>query len=88
MNSEETSIVCGNSKQQDPNQSTAKRVQSSDSSNVPTSTVGKSPVPPPSFVRNVTNYRLMLEEITKTITAITFLAKSLAENTVKVTVDT
>lgn len=45
----------------------------------------KSPLPPPIFLQDVTNFLLMVQEITKIIGQ-TFIAKTLARNAVKVTV--
>lgn len=45
----------------------------------------KSPLPPPIFLQDVTNFLLMVQEITKIIGQ-TFIAKTLARNAVKITV--
>ncbi len=47
----------------------------------------KHPAPPPIFLQNVTNFKLMAEQITKII-GDTFLAKALANSSVKITVNT
>lgn len=43
--------------------------------------------PPPIFIRDVTNYNAMLQDLTTTIGVNTFVAKALANNTVKINVD-